>query len=340
MLEPKVSVVIPTYNRAGLTAESIDSVLAQDFDGFEVIVVDDGSTDDTQKVLQRYKGRIVSEYQTNAGFSAARTRGMEIAQSDLIAFHDSDDIMLPGRLGAQTEFMKNHPEVAAVSGNMLIEGRESIDYFQERGIRFDEKDWVIFENAFEKLLNKNFMADPASMIRRKCFEEAGGYDVSLRSSADWDLWMKVSRKRPLACIKKTCTKLRLREDSLSISRIQSACAMIVIDRALGYDEKISPAILKNVRRKLYSFIGHYIVLNFDEEIESGWRIKTKHCAKHLPFAKRLFIAFAASLPHGLGALLTRRIIIPLLVAIYGDPPERYRPKHSYISGADRQGPGT
>lgn len=201
MSEPIVSVIIPTYNRADMVAKSIDSVLAQEFQPFDIVVVDDGSTDNTREILSAYKDRIVSIYQPNAGFAAARTRGIQETSSSLVAFHDSDDVMLPGRLEAQVAFMREHPEVAALSGNAVIQRMEDMDYLEKCGIDFAGQPWVILDRPFQKLLCRNFMVDPASMVRRECFLSVGGYDLSLRSSADWDLWLKMARRWPLACMK-------------------------------------------------------------------------------------------------------------------------------------------
>ena len=110
---PRVSVIIPTYNRAGYLCESIESVLTQTYTDYEIIVVDDGSTDDTEEVLQLWiaDGTIHYVWQENRGESAARNHGIELAIGEYIAFLDSDDLFMPTKLEEQVAYLDNHPEV-------------------------------------------------------------------------------------------------------------------------------------------------------------------------------------------------------------------------------------
>jgi len=106
---PLVSVIIPTYNRAWVLKEAIDSVLAQEFKDFELIVVDDGSTDNTGEILDSYEQDILVLRQSNKGVSAARNRGIDAAEGRLIAFLDSDDLWLPRKLSSQVDFFNSNP---------------------------------------------------------------------------------------------------------------------------------------------------------------------------------------------------------------------------------------
>ena len=115
--QPRVSVVIPTYNRRGYVQEAIDSVLAQTYEDFEVIVVDDGSTDDTREVVERIRDpRVHYMYQSNAGRSAARNNGIAHSAGEYVAFLDDDDLYLPDKLASQVAFLEQHPEVELVAG--------------------------------------------------------------------------------------------------------------------------------------------------------------------------------------------------------------------------------
>ena len=109
----KVSVIIPTYNRAEYVTHAIDSVLAQTYTDYEIIVVDDGSADNTKDVLLPYMDRIRYIYQENAGLSAARNTGIKAAKGDWIAFLDSDDEWLPGKLAVQMRAVERHPQLVA-----------------------------------------------------------------------------------------------------------------------------------------------------------------------------------------------------------------------------------
>ena len=108
--KPRVSVIIPTYNRGGLLEEAVDSVLTQTFRDFELVVVDDGSTDDTRERLERFGQRVTCVSQPNRGVSAARNTGVARSSGDLIALLDSDDLWRPAKLARQVAFFENHPE--------------------------------------------------------------------------------------------------------------------------------------------------------------------------------------------------------------------------------------
>ena len=117
---PLVSVLVPTFNRAHLVPEAIRSVLSQDYAPFEVVVVDDGSTDDTATVINQEFGRRIRYIrQENAGPGAARNTGIRASSGEYIAFQDSDDIWLPGKLRAQVDALNRHPECALVYGKAL-----------------------------------------------------------------------------------------------------------------------------------------------------------------------------------------------------------------------------
>ncbi len=290
-----------------MIAQSVDSALAQDFGNFEVIVSDDGSTDNTVEVLSGYGERILVVKGPHECAGAARSRGIQEARSPLVAFHDSDDIMLPGRLAAQVAFMHRHPEVAAVYGNAIIEGVEDVDYFGICGIEFGQAQWIIPDKAFEKLLLRSFVVDSCAMVRRERFFEVGGFDMSLRAAAEWDLWLRMSRKWPLACMKKSCVRVGMHDGKILDSPIHIASVTRVIDKNLRIPEPIDPLVLNAILERLYDRLKRYIVSNFRAEVESGWRSRAMSYAAHLPFHRRTPLRVAASLPYELGTLAIRLV---------------------------------
>jgi glycosyltransferase involved in cell wall biosynthesis len=299
----RVSVVIPTYNRANYLPEAIDSVLSQDFDGYEIVVVDDGSTDSTSEVLSRYAGRIRVVRQANAGCAPARTRCIHEARAELVAFLDSDDRMLPGRLKAQYAFMRDHPDVAVLAGNLIIEGLEQRDYFEACGVDFAGKEWAVFERPFEKLLEKNFLTDSGAMIRRSRFMEIGGYDTSLRRSADWDLWLRMGRRFSVACLEHRCTWVRRHGENLSISPLEVASNLRVVEKALECGEPIRAEVLRGVLDRQYAYLRRFLADSLIREFDPDWRAKLKRFSRRLSWARRTKLRFAASLPS-----LTRRVV--------------------------------
>lgn len=186
---PQVSVIIPTYNRAQLIRETLSSVFAQTFRDFEVIVIDDGSTDDTLDVLNEYSNGIELYRISHSGQAAARNIGLQRSSSEYVAFLDSDDIWDVRFLEAMTRVLGNSPGA----------GFAFCDYgtFDERGIireSFLPTEHKIRGDIFARLLQVNFICTGALLIRRTCFDEIGGFDPQLPVVEDWDLWLRLARK--------------------------------------------------------------------------------------------------------------------------------------------------
>ena len=187
---PLVSVIIPTYNRGWILEETIDSVLAQNYAPMELIVVDDGSIDDTAAILAGYGSRLEIIRQENRGVSAARNVGVAAARGELIAFLDSDDLWLPGKVAIQVDHFQIHPE-------SLICQTEEV--WIRRGRRVNPKhhhrkaEGMIFERSLELCL----VSPSAVMLRRELFDLVGGFDESLPACEDYDLWLRVSCRYPV-----------------------------------------------------------------------------------------------------------------------------------------------
>ena len=188
-----VSVIIPTYNRGWVLQEAIDSVLAQDFKDFELIVVDDGSTDNTGEMLDSYDQDLIVIRQTNRGVSAARNRGIAAAAGRLIAFLDSDDLWLPSKLSRQVDFFNLNPDA-------VINQTEEI--WIRNGVRVNPKNrhhkfsGMIFEQSLALCL----VSPSAVMMRRSLLDAVGLFDEDLPACEDYDLWLRVSWRYPVHLI--------------------------------------------------------------------------------------------------------------------------------------------
>ncbi len=203
-MKPTVSVIIPTYNLATHLPEAIASVHTQQFPDVEIIVVDDGSTDDTAKVLEALteSGDLRWFRQNNAGAAAARNRGIQEARGGWIAFLDADDLWLPGKLAAQLQQLREHPEAVFSYTDVRLRSESNL----ERDLACGTDG----QPLFLRLLGGNLFATPTVMIRRDCFEEIGLFNTELRTGEDWDMWMRLATHfahvrvaRPLALIRES-----------------------------------------------------------------------------------------------------------------------------------------
>ncbi len=183
---PLVSVVVPTYNSARYIPEAVDSVLNQTYARHEVIVVDDGSTDDTRRILQSYSGQIHYVYQDNQGPAAARNNGLRLARGEFVVFLDADDFLLPGKLAGQVACFEAHPGLGLVhSGWRLVnrQGEKIADVRPWRDApRLDLKTWLLWKPVFMG----------AMMFRRDELARSGGFDTRFRQAEDVDLVLRLA----------------------------------------------------------------------------------------------------------------------------------------------------
>jgi glycosyltransferase involved in cell wall biosynthesis len=247
---PRVSVIIPTYNRSWCLSEAIDSVLAQTFQDMEVIVVDDGSTDETPALLSRYDDRLRCLRQTNQGVSAARNHGIQAAGGELITFLDSDDLWQSDKLIRQVDYFDRQPDA------LICQTEET---WIRRGVRVNPKHrhrkpsgWI-----FEASLALCLVSPSAVMMRRELLEEMGGFDESLPACEDYDLWLRVSLRHPIHLIDDPLVIKRgghddqlSRKHSLDRYRIQSLVKIIGSETLATDQAQAATAVL---REKCYIY---------------------------------------------------------------------------------------
>ena len=190
---PLVSAIIPTYNRACVLERAIRSVLNQTFRDFELIVVDDGSSDGTAKILSRFDGRLTAVCQKNRGVSAARNAGIAHAQGELLAFLDSDDEWLPDKLARQVavfdparqRFVCHTDELWRLNGQ---EVRQKPIHRKQGG------------HFFERALERCLISPSSVMLSRALLERVGSFDETLPAAEDYDLWLRITAFHEVAFI--------------------------------------------------------------------------------------------------------------------------------------------
>ncbi len=193
MPQPLVSAIIPTFNRAAWVDEAIESVLAQDYPHIELIVVDDGSTDTTPRIVQSYQAAVTFIRQPRRGVSAARNHGVAASQGELIAFLDSDDLWLPDKIATQVALFQQRPELQACYTDEI---------WIRRGVRVNPKHihrkysgWI-----FQQSLPRCTISPSSIMLRRSLWDRLGGFDERLPACEDYDLWLRLTSSTPVYLI--------------------------------------------------------------------------------------------------------------------------------------------
>jgi glycosyltransferase involved in cell wall biosynthesis len=185
--QPLVSVVIATYNMAQYLQKAVDSVLAQTWENLELIVVDDGSTDDTAQVMKAFKDNARVRYlpTENQGQPRAKNTGISSAKGEFIAFCDADDLWSPKKLAIQMPCFQN-PKVGVVYSE--------VSYIDKNGTALEKE--IPYErhsgHVTEHLVIKNFVPFGTAVIRQACVKKNGAFDVDLPMGIDWDLWLRYS----------------------------------------------------------------------------------------------------------------------------------------------------
>lgn len=198
-IRPLVSIIIPTYNCENYIAETINSVLSQSFNDLELIVIDDGSTDKTRKLVESFGPPVRLISQVNAGVCAARNRGIKEARGSFICLMDHDDYWFPDKLLSQVETMRMQPEYGVAYASFILWSPDKTgnyvapeQIFQNSypsGTDVDLSGWI-----YHKLLLDCVMLTSTAMFRREVFDRCGAFNENLPYSEDWDLWLRISRE--------------------------------------------------------------------------------------------------------------------------------------------------
>jgi glycosyltransferase involved in cell wall biosynthesis len=188
---PLVSVIIPTYNRAAWVKEAAASVWAQTFRDYELIVVDDGSTDATLEALVSRGGQLtLLRSEQRRGVSVARNRGVAAARGEWLAFLDSDDMWLPDKLARQVDYLRSRPDLAICqTGEIWI----------RNGVRVNPPTThrKVTGDIFLPSLERCLVSPSAVMLHRGLFEALGGFDETLPAAEDYDLWLRIAWREPV-----------------------------------------------------------------------------------------------------------------------------------------------
>ncbi len=265
-----VSVIIPTYNRSHLVREAIASVLAQQDAAFEVIVVDDGSVDDTAAALAGFGLAIRAIQQPHTGVSSARNTGIRAAVGEWLAFLDSDDLWLPQKLRMQLDFLSRHPQFRIC---------QTEEIWMRNGRKLNPKKYHKKPRGyvFSRLLERCLISPSAVVIHREVFEAVGLFDESLPACEDYDLWLRIGCRYPVGLVDEALTiKRGGHADQLSntipaLDRYRIQALAKLLER-----ETLSPsqreAALQALRKKCRIYSGGCRKRGREEEAESFIRL--------------------------------------------------------------------
>jgi len=208
----KISVIIPTFNREKLLGKTLESVLNQTVKADEIIVIDDGSTDNTKKIVSNYQNeRIIYIYKKNSGVSSARNQGIKLASNDWLCFLDSDDIWENNKLEKQIEFHKKNPHI-------LFSNTDELWMFNGKIIKQKKHQHKPKGFCFEQNIPNTLIGASTIMIHKKVLDEVGYFDEELIACEDYDLWLRILDKYELGLIdEKLIIKIAGHENQLSFS---------------------------------------------------------------------------------------------------------------------------
>lgn len=292
---PLISVIIPAYNSETTIRETIESVLKQTFSDFELIVINDGSTDRTLEIASSIKDARIKVFSyANAGGAVSRNRGFSHSYGEFIAFLDADDLWTPDKLEAQLEALKENPQ-AAVAYSWLNAIDESGKFLRKGNHRTEIGD------IFTKLYLIPFVETGSNpLIRRQAFIDVNGFDESLTASQDYDLYLRLAARFEFIAVPFPQVLYRISSNSMSANvRRQEVTSLFVRERAFNESPKPLPPELK--RDSIANFYKDTIfrLLNMPAKRERGWQ------------AARLLLNAVKYDPQ----LLRRRIIWKVLLRI-------------------------
>lgn len=271
--QPLVSVIMPSYNTARYIGEAIDSVLSQDYPNKELIVIDDGSTDATVDIIRSYSDRVRLITQRNQGAAVARNAGLDAAQGDYIAFLDSDDCWLPGKLRTQIDYLEQYPDIGMVYARWQVwkpelDGRFDMPAIAESSDADRSSPPIVPERSgwlYNRLLFTSLLHTITVVARRSLIETVGRFDTELKRGQDYDYWIRASRAGEIHQLDRVFALYRVHGNGCAKKWPNENYELMVVEKALnrwgltGPNGEITPtaAIRKRLADTCFSFGYHH-----------------------------------------------------------------------------------
>ncbi|MBD2167457.1 glycosyltransferase [Calothrix membranacea FACHB-236] len=248
---PLISVIIPAFNSEKTIKKTIESVLQQTFTDFEVIIINDGSSDSTLEIVQKINDSRITVYSfDNAGANVSRNRGLYYAKGEFVSFLDADDMWSLDKLESQLKLLQIHPESSvAYSWTNYIDDKSQ---FLRRGSYI-----VATGNVYPNILLVNFLENGSNpLIRKQALNVIGGFDESLGACQDWDIYLRLATNYQFVCVSSPQILYRVTPSSLSsnVMQLENAC-LTVIEKAFNQ----APSYLQYLKRHSLSNIYKYLL---------------------------------------------------------------------------------
>lgn len=284
-MNPRVSVIIPCYNQARFLAEAIQSTLDQDYPAKEVIVVNDGSPDNTREVAAAFDERIIYIEQPNSGAAGARNTGIRASHGEYIAFLDADDVCLPGRLAQQAAILDQHPEIGLVATDAYLVDSAG----HHLGLKSALSGTPRHADDFRWETVEYCATTSTVMARRQCFETCGYFEESVGEHSaggeDWLAWVRISHDFPMVYLSTPTIKYRLHE--INVTRFPESISRknrLACHLAITWER--FPTYPAHFRAKLLFY-----------RFATAWRVEPKREA--LGYFLRALATDPTQLPYGL-----------------------------------------
>lgn len=293
---PKVSIVIPTYNRSRFVCEAIESVLNQSFKDFEIIVVDDGSTDNTKEALKKYSNHISYIYQDNRGRSLARSAGIKAAKGDYIAFLDDDDIWLPGKLEKQVDFFNTFADIGLVHTFTEVINEQGLLLEKETRKRLGSYSKAIkIGYTYEGMSQFCVMFISSVMLRSCCLSGLGLFDPIVEALEDWDFYLRFSLKFRIGTITEPLVRYRLHKLQSTQDDFTNGCIMVSMKHLAMISSFGTPSFCKRARRNFYLQLANAYYISRQLTMFRSFALKAVRSNPWMLFKSRLALHFLISL---------------------------------------------
>lgn len=247
-----VSIILPTYNRAHCIKESIDSILNQSYPYFELIIIDDCSTDNTTALISDIKDERISYYvnEQNHGPSYSRNRGIELAKYDYVAFQDSDDLWLPDKLEKQMEMITGNTSLGMVYTMMECRDEDgTVSYTPDKNRSIES----LQENLFHNILSVNVIGLPTALIRKDVFSNVGLFNEDFHALEDWELFIRIAGKYSVGYVNEPLF-IYNRSNSGNVSSnldayFEARCKLIKLNKTEMINENVLSAVMEDILAK-------------------------------------------------------------------------------------------